>query len=153
MSFLEQTLDNLGNIRVGSVRLDSGFYSKNILQYLENKSLNYIVSVRFYPPLKELIRSKQNRITLVEGVEVATTTYKSSLWEKPRRLVLVRQDLKYRPKVSGKQLLIPFEDTDTLYRHYQYSPYVTNLDLPAAEVWRLYRHRAEAENKIKGIRL
>jgi len=152
INFLEETLSNLEGIRVGLIRLDSGFYDTKILDYLEQKPLNYIVAVRFYPPIKQLLRSKHNWIKLDEGVEVASVEYQSPLWDKSRRLVLVRQDIDYRPKATGKQLKLPFNEQDfSYYRHYRYSAYVTNLTLPAAEVWRVYRHRAEAENRIKEL--
>ncbi|RLC36198.1 IS1380 family transposase [candidate division Kazan bacterium] len=150
--FLEETLSNLAGIKVGLIRLDSGFYDKNILEYLEKKPMNYIIAVRFYSPIKQLLRSKQNWIRLSEGVEVATTEYQSPVWNKPRKLILVRQDIKVRPGATGKQLRLKFEENDVAYyRHYRYSAYVTNMTLPAAEVWRLYRHRAEAENRIKEL--
>ena len=38
------------------------------------------------------------------------------------------------------------------YRNYRYSAYVTSLKLSAAEVWRLYRGRANAENHIKELK-
>jgi len=152
INFLEETLSNLQDIRVGLVRLDSGFYDSHVLKYLENRKLNYIVSVKFYPPVKQLLRNKQNWLRLDEGVEVATTEYQCPLWNKPRRLVLVRQNINYRPKATGKQLRLPFEEMeDAYYRRYRYSAYVTNLSLPSAEIWRLYRHRAEAENRIKEL--
>ncbi len=152
VGFLEETLSNLSGIKVGLIRLDSGFYDRNILEYLEQKPMNYIIGVKFYPPIKQLLRSKHNWIRLSEGVEVATTHYQSPLWDKPRRLVLVRQNVNLRPSATGKQLRLPFaEDEVAYYRQYRYSAYVTNLTLPAAEVWRLYRHRAEAENRIKEL--
>jgi hypothetical protein len=152
VGFLEETLSNLSGIKVGLIRLDSGFYDKDLIEYLEKKPMNYIIAVKFYSPIKQLLRSKQNWMHLSEGVDVATTWYQSPLWDKPRKLVLVRQDINIRPKASGKQLRLPFEEGEVAYyRHYRYSAYVTNLTLPAAEVWRLYRHRAEAENRIKEL--
>jgi len=46
--------------------------------------------------------------------------------------------------------LFPDEE---LYRNYRYSCYITNLTLPAEQVWRLYRQRADgAENRIKELK-
>ncbi|MGC8825323.1 MAG: transposase [Bacteroidales bacterium] len=55
-----------------------------------------------------------------------------------------------RPQASGKQLTL-FEH-ESMCQNYRYSAYVTNLDLSAAEVWRLYRKIAEAENRIKELK-
>ena len=41
---------------------------------------------------------------------------------------------------------------DEIINGYMYSCYVTNLNLPAAEIWRLYRGRAVCENQIKELK-
>mgnify|MGYP000072380844 CR=1 FL=1 len=41
---------------------------------------------------------------------------------------------------------------EEIYKSYRYSAYVTNLKLAPAEVWRLYRGRADAENRIKELK-
>ena len=64
--------------------------------------------------------------------------------------MIVRQKIKDRPQATGKQLsLFPEEE---IFRNYRYSAYVTNLKLPPAEVWRLYRGRGDAENRIKELK-
>ncbi|MDR1866164.1 MAG: transposase [Bacteroidales bacterium] len=55
-----------------------------------------------------------------------------------------------RPKSSGKQLRL-FEDDFEINRH-RYSCYVTTLKLGAADVWRLYRERANCENRIRELK-
>lgn len=47
IGFLEDTLVNFGNRKVGLIRLDSGFCQNNVMSYLESKRLNYIVAARF----------------------------------------------------------------------------------------------------------
>ena len=47
LSFLEDSLENLDGKKVGLIRMDSGFFSGEILDYLEMKALNYIVACRF----------------------------------------------------------------------------------------------------------
>ena len=64
--------------------------------------------------------------------------------------MIVRQKLKNRPKAPGKQLTLFTEEE--IHRNYRYSAYVTNLKLPAAEIWRLYRGRDDAENRIKELK-
>lgn len=44
-----------------------------------------------------------------------------------------------------------FED-DEIINGYRYSACVTNLTLPAKEVWTLYKNRADAENRIKELK-
>lgn len=52
LSFLEDTLSILEGKRVGLVRMDSGFFTKEILDYLENKGLHYIIACRFNNRIK-----------------------------------------------------------------------------------------------------
>ena len=149
-AFLEDTMRKLGDKKVGLIRLDSGFYSKDVFEYLESISLDYLVAVRFYIPIQKMISLKQNWLYIDEGIEICDTSYQSPEWDQPRRMVVIRQKVKERPKAVGKTLSI-FEGTQYHYQ-YRYSAYITNLRLPATEVWRLYRGRADSENRIKELR-
>ena len=150
LSFLEDTLFKLKNKTIGLIRLDSGFFQSNILDYLEEKAMNYIVAVKFSQPIQRLIHASENWIILDTGIEICEQIYQSDSWQKPRRIVVVRQKIKDRPKAPGKQLALFAEEE--IYRNYRYSAYVSNLNLPAAEIWRLYRGRGDAENRIKELK-
>jgi hypothetical protein len=149
-AFLEDTLRKLEGKTVGLVRLDSGFYCKDVLDLLEAKFIEYVIAVRFYIPIQKMISLQQNWLVIDDGIEICNTTYQSPEWDKSRRIVVVRQRLKERPKAVGKNLSI-FEGTQDYYR-YRYTAYITNLNLPAAEIWRLYRQRADSENRIKELK-
>jgi hypothetical protein len=148
--FVEDTISRMQSKKVGLIRLDSGFYDKNVFKYIESKPFQYIVAVRFYEPIQKVIAAQKAWLGLEQGVEVAETTYQSPLWDTPRRMIMTRQEIMFRPKAAGKQLRL-FSDQWN-YRKYRYSAYITNLTLPAQEVWRLYRHRANAENRIKELK-
>lgn len=152
VAFLEDTFQKLKNKTVGLVRLDSGFYSTEILDYLEQKErpLNYVIAVKFYEPIQTMIAGVNNWLVIDDGIEISETKYQSSKWSHSRRVALIRQRIKERPKASGRTLKL-FKD-DEYYRQYRYSAYVTNLTLPAIEVWRLYRGRGDAENRIKELK-
>lgn len=150
LPFLEDTLSKLKNKTIGLIRLDSGFFQSDILDYLEEKLMNYVVAVKFSQPIQSLIHASENWIILDAGIEICEQIYQSDSWQKPRRIVVVRQKLKDRPKAPGKQLLLFAEEE--IYRNYRYSAYVSNLNLPAAEIWRLYRGRGDAENRIKELK-
>ncbi len=150
LGFLDDTLTKLKNKTVSLVRLDSGFCQANILDYLDHKSLDYVVAARFSRPIQKLIANSTNWLLLDTGIEICEQVYQSEAWTKPRRIVIVRQRIKDRPKATGKQLKL-FEEEET-YKNYRYSAYVTNLKFSAAEVWRLYRGRADAENRIKELK-
>ncbi len=63
---------------------------------------------------------------------------------------MVRQRIKDRPQAPGKQLRL-FAEED-IFKNYRYSAYVTNMKYAPAEIWRLYRGRANAENQIKELK-
>ena len=41
---------------------------------------------------------------------------------------------------------------DEVHKNYRYSAYFTNLEFAPAEIWRLYRGRGDAENRIKELK-
>ena len=55
LSFLEDTLAKLKNKTIGLIRLDSGFFQSDILDYLEQKIMNYVVAVKFTHPIQRMI--------------------------------------------------------------------------------------------------
>lgn len=151
-NFLENTLERLSGKTIGLLRADSGFYDKKIFEYLENRSkpINYIIAAKFYRPLKLAIAREKTYLTLDNGIQISDTSYQSPDWEKPRRLIIVRQEIAIRSKATGKQLRL-FGEEET-YKNYRYSCFITNLSLSAKMIWDAYRNRADAENRIKELK-
>ncbi|MDZ7608853.1 MAG: IS1380 family transposase [Cyclobacteriaceae bacterium] len=150
LSFLEDTIGRLKGKKISLLRADSGFYGKDIFNYLEQKGINYIIVARHYSTIQRKVAGLTSWWTLAHGLQVTETTYQSDLWEKPRRLVVVRQQIDKRPKATGKQLKL-FQE-EGIYENYRYSCYITNLDLSAKMVWDMYRGRADCENRIKELK-
>ena len=97
LSFLEATFAKLKNKTVSMIRLDSGFHSKDIFDYLDQKQLDYVVAAKFYQPIQHLITQQQTWVTIDNGIEVTETMYQGADWDKPRRVVIIRQLIKERP--------------------------------------------------------
>ena len=152
LGFLEDTLNKLEGKTISLIRLDSGFCSGEIFDYQEDRepSIHYIVAARFQESIQKLIGGKQGWLCVDEGIEVAETTYQANVWSRPRRMIIVRQAIQQRPQAPGKTLKL-FKD-DEVYNSYRYSAYFTNLSLAPVEVWRLYRGRGDAENRIKELK-
>jgi len=150
VSFLAETLSMFGDKKVGMVRLDSGFFQREVLDYLESENLSYIIAARFTHPIQHLIDGTLAWIQVDEGIEICDTIYQAKTWEQPRRMVIVRQKIKDRPKATGRTLSLFPEDE--VHRNYRYSAYVTNQIYSAADVWRNYRQRGDAENRIKELK-
>jgi hypothetical protein len=151
-AFLEETLFFMQDKKIGLLRLDSGFYDKQIFDYLEQRDspIDYIVAVPMYVTIQRKIVSQKTWLKIEDGIEIAEFDYQADDWQKPRRMVAVRQKVAARPNATGKQLTL-FED-DMQINGYRYSCYITSLKLSAADIWRLYRQRANCENRIKELK-
>ena len=143
-TFLSETIGILGKHNIGLLRADAGFFDGGFLDYIESKCLSYIVAVKMNKILKEKIVSPGVWTKLDGGIDCAEFEYQAQCWSKLRRVVVVRQLVKERPQAGGKYL---FDMHD-----YRYQAWITNLTLPAPEVWRLYRGRADAENRIEELK-
>jgi len=149
-AFLLDILEKLKGKKIGLLRADSGFYSNEIFKWLEENTINYIIAAKMYAPIQHLIASQKVWLQLGEGIEIAESMYKSPLWEKSRRIVITRQYVPKRPKATGK--LLRLFNEEGWYMKYRYSCIITNIDLPAEQVWHLYKQRADAENRIKELK-
>ncbi len=151
-SFLEDSLARLEGKTIGLLRADSGFADQAIFEYLERhcRPIQYIIAARLYHPVQRMIASQTLWWKLDDGIEIAETQYRAIGWKTSRRMVMIRQHLPERPHATGKQLRL-FEE-EGIYKNYRYSCFITNLTLPAEQIWRLYRQRADAENRIKELK-
>ena len=151
-SFIADTFEKLSGKKVGLFRADSGFYDQKVFNFLEDKerNVNYIIAAKLYAPLQRLFAAQRTWLSVDDGIEIAECEYQSNEWDKPRRIIMVRQHIPDRPKACGKSLRLFREEG--LYKNYRHSCYVTNLTLPALTVWQLYRQRADSENRIKELK-
>lgn len=149
-AFLEDTFEKLKGKCIGLLRADSGFYDRKVFEYLEGKGISYIIAARLYAPIQQTIAKQNSWMQIADGIEIAEAMYQSPLWDRPRRMIMVRQHLPTRPKATGRMLKL-FEE-EGIYKSYRYSCFITNLELPAEIIWQTYRHRADSENRIKELK-
>ena len=147
IAFLEETFSILSSKTIGLFRADSGFYRNDVLEWLESKSVDYVIAIKMYPILRQMIKDQVIWKEHTEGIWVGELNYLGTKWTRPRRVVVVKQSITQRPKCSGKML---FKDEE-VYRNYRFSAYVTNMKLAEELVWKLYRQRGDAENRIKEL--
>ena len=143
-TFLAETIHILGWHKIGLLRTDAGFFDGEFLKDLEHRELSYIVAVRMNRIIKEKIQNSRGWVGVDDGIECTEFEYQAGSWDKPRRIVITRQLVEKRPQAGGKYL---FDMHD-----YRYQAWVTNMSLPAPEVWRLYRGRADSENRIEELK-
>lgn len=146
--FLYELLDIVPKKRIGLIRADSGFYSKNILNQLESNDLNYIVACKMNQGLVSRIFDCSGWFPIGEGYWVSSFNYRATTWDCYRRIVVVRKDIKQHPKTGGKLLFPEVEE----FEKYRYSAFVTNVEFSSEMIWRLYNQRADCENRIRELK-
>ena len=130
--------------KVGLVRADSGFFVGAFLSLLEGRRINYIVSAKMNPVIRNMMAGLKMWVGVDTGIAVSELRYAAHSWGKERRIIVVRQDERERPDAKGRLLLqVP---------GYRYQAYVTDLGLAPVEIWRLYRGRADSENRIEELK-
>lgn len=156
-AFLANTRQRLGGKQIALLRADSGFSDSAFLDHLDHEQLHHIIALRLTQPLQRALVNEQGWWTLqdehgkvVEGIELIRFRYQAQVWTKPRWVIGIRQHIGQRDQPKGKALNL-FAD-DPAIGQWRYSALVTDLDLPAAVVWRTYRGRADCENRIKELK-
>lgn len=150
-SFIEATLDNLGQTKVGLLRVDSGSYDKALVALLAAKKINHIISARPTQGLYQAIVDRFKWQQVEVGLEVSELLYHPLNWPVPQRMVMVRQHIKRKNgAVTGKTMSLFADDPDL--QGWRYGAMLTDLSLPALVVWRLYRESADCENRIKKLK-
>lgn len=123
------------------VRMDGAFATPEVLHWLENEHLLYVVNMAKNSVLKaeaeplmkkarKLARQTDHTATLY-----GETQYKAGKWKKPRRAVIKAEVV----ALEGREL----RDNPRFV--------ITNLDLIPLNVYRYYRERGDAENRIKEL--
>ena len=145
VEFLKEALALLPERHVLRVlRADSGFFDQELLGFLEQRGLRYIVVARLTRWLKrEAARIEQWR-ALDAHYAVGEFHLQLFGWDRPRRFVVIREQLRAeRPSLGRKLLDVP---------GYTFRLFVTNLAAPPEDIWRDYNRRADMENRIAELK-
>ena len=108
------------------IRLDSGFFQSDIMDYLEQRNTDFIIAAKFTHPIQRLIADNKAWIQLDEGIEICEQNYQSDSWEKERRLIIVRQKIKGRPNAPLRNETGQLQQAVTHYRRLK----TAELDIP-----------------------
>jgi hypothetical protein len=145
VEFLKEALAKLegpGWIRV--VRADAGFFAQELLKYLEELKLSYIVVARLTPWLKQEAARVEAWRALDESYSVGEFQLKLLGWDRARRFVVVREQLRETKRSPGRKL---FEVPG-----YTFRVFVTNRPDLSEEIWRDYNQRACVEQRIEELK-
>lgn len=123
------------------VRLDGGFASPAILDYLEQERVEYLVGFAGNPALEARIEPLMRAVRVLSATSGKTETlftdlrYQTKTWTKPRRLIVKAEVVRFPDR--------PARDNDRYV--------VTNLTLKPERVYAIYRGRGDMENRIKEL--
>jgi hypothetical protein len=145
VEFLKEALALLPEqhaIRV--LRADAGFFDQQLLGFLEQRGLAYIVVAR----LTRWLKREAARVTVWRALDEHYAVGEFSLqlfgWDRPRRFVVIREQLRAERASLGRKLLdVP---------GYTFRVFVTNLALSPEQIWRDYNGRADMENRIAELK-
>jgi hypothetical protein len=126
------------------VRADAGFFDQQLLRFLEQRGLGYIVVARLTPWLKREAARVAAWRDLDEHYAVGEFSLQLFGWDCPRRFVVIREQLRAERASLGRKLLeVP---------GYTFRVFVTNRRGPGEEIWRDYNRRSDMENRIAELK-
>ena len=118
-------------------RMDSGFFGKRIVEFLDRSGCGYVIVAKEYSTIKAAAQS--TRFTALDsGWEYGEFRYQPGKWKEAHRFIVVRRPIPEDPE-EAKQLTL-FKD-----RRYAYHVFVTNLDLHPWRTYLFYNGRAGIE--------
>jgi len=136
VEFLKELFAGLANGIRKIVRADSGYFSGEILDYLESVEAGYLIKVKFKNLNKLLAVQQWQPIAKRPGWEGSEFLYQCGTWEKKRKFVAVRKHVGI---------------TDDMFRTpiYDYFCYVTTEAGTPMQIHRMYGKRATCETWIE----
>jgi hypothetical protein len=145
VEFLKEALALWGQRqKIRLVRADSGFFEDNLLSFLEERCLPYIVVARLTKWIKRQAQRVESWKPLDDLYAVGEFRLKLLGWRQERRFVVVRELVREgRDRVGRKLIDVP---------GYTFRIFATSRAEPPEEVWRDYNRRADMENRIAELK-
>jgi hypothetical protein len=145
VEFLKEALALWGQRqKIRLVRADSGFFEDNLLSFLEERCLPYIVVARLTKFTKRQAQRVEEWKPLDDVYAVGEFRLKLLGWQGERRFVAVRELIREGRESLGRKLIdVP---------GYTFRVFVTNRGDEPEEIWRDYNRRADMENRIAELK-
>ena len=125
-------------------RMDCGYFSNDILSFIEAQEKEYLVKVKL-KGLRALLKEKEWE-TYNDKLAFCKFEYRCKSWDKTRTFIGVR-----RVKRKGETAF--FNSHETIpFIEYEYCAICTSLDLEPDQIYRLYNKRGECENWIEQVK-
>jgi len=145
VEFLKEALALWGQRqKIRLLRADSGFFEDNLLSFLEERCLPYIVVARLTQWIKRQAQSVVEWKPLDAHYAVGEFRLKLLGWQRERRFVAVRELVREDRESKGRKLIdVP---------GYTFRIFVTSREDAPEEIWREYNRRADMENRIAELK-
>lgn len=143
--FLKEALALWGQRqKIRLLRADSGFFEDQLLSFLEQRQLPYIVVARLTKWVKRAAQRVEQWRQLDDDFAVGEFRLRLHNWEVERRFVVIRERLREgRDSVGRKLIDVP---------GYTFRVFVTSCAEAPEEIWRDYNQRADMENRIAELK-
>jgi hypothetical protein len=143
--FLKEALALWGQRQIiRLLRADSGFFDDQLLSFLEQRCLPYIVVARLTQWVKRAAQRVEQWTSLDENYAAGEFRLRLHGWQVARRFVVIREQLREgRDSVGRKLIDVP---------GYTFRIFVTSSTEAPLEIWRDYNRRADMENRIAELK-
>jgi hypothetical protein len=126
------------------VRADSGFFAEELLEFLEDRSLSYVIVARLTKNIKRMAAGLSHWTPIDEDYAAGEFSIQLSGWKRVRRFVVIRERIRESKAAVGRKLLhVP---------GYTFRIFVTNRSEEALILWRDYNKRALIESRIEELK-
>jgi hypothetical protein len=126
------------------VRADSGFFEDELLSFLEERRLPYIVVARMTKWVQRAAQRVEHWQSLDENYAAGEFRLQLWGWKVERRFIAIRERVRESRHGVGRKLIeVP---------GYTFRVFVTSQTQAAEEVWRDYNRRADVENRIAELK-
>lgn len=130
--------------KVRCVRADSGFFAEELLAFLEEHSLAYVIVARLTKNIKAKAAGISTWTLIDEDYAVGEFMAQLSGWQRERRFFVVRERIRESKAAIGRKLLhVP---------GYTFRIFVTNRSEDPLLLWRDYNKRALIESRIEELK-
>jgi len=145
LGFLHEALALLPQgLKIKCVRADSGFFDQNILQFLQDRDLPYIIVAKLTYYLRRRCIGIKEWSQIDENYAVAELWHQIQGWSTALRFVVVRERVRESKEALGSKLIeVP---------GYTFRLWVTNSTDTPMEIWRAYNGRACVEQRIEELK-
>jgi hypothetical protein len=143
--FLKEALALWGQRqKIRLLRADSGFFDDQLLRFLEQRRLPYIVVARLTLWVKRAAQRVEHWTSLDENFATGEFRLQLHGWTTERRFVVLRERVREDRDSLGRKLIdVP---------GYTFRIFVTSCPEAPEEIWRDYNRRADMENRIAELK-